>query len=287
MLRRIFQIGLFITISGVIHAQQKILVKGTSFKSNLEVAEAQISAETIMLRLHEIDKSNPKYQTDNCDSCKDGKDLNLDIDFKRGFKFPIEEKDSVFVRFTYLQESLAEYRFTTGELEEQELLRNKTEEEELKNSAAILKQKSEAISKRLQAGEITPQEAAEQIMMLSQPQMDAIMNSQTMKKIENIDEYNDSKPMYSINFYNDENLTTSDTFSGYLYIKTFNTNRFVAEYCGEMIEECVEKRAATSMEEEERCSAYPSKHFKGKGVLNESTGSILIDVNILEFLDNR
>ena len=59
--------------------------------------------------LQEID-SDPKYQTDNCTNCKDGKSLILDVDFKQGFKFPIEEKDSVFVRFTNLEESLAEQK---------------------------------------------------------------------------------------------------------------------------------------------------------------------------------
>ncbi len=268
-------------------AQQKVSVNGISFNSKLEIAEAQISKEKVALALYEIDKTDPKYQTDNCTNCKDGKSLILEVDFKRGFKFPIEETDSVYVRFSLLQESLSEHQFVSGELSELERSRNKAEEAKLKSNAEIIKEKSKVISKQLEEGKISPQEAQKKLMALMEPQMNDVMNSQLMKNIENIDEYDDSRAVYSMHFYNNEALTDTETYSGYLYIKVFNETKFVAEYRGELIEQCVEKRAASSIEEEQKCKSKPSKYLPGAGVLSEGSGSIFIDVDIKTFLNNR
>ncbi|MEM1003115.1 MAG: hypothetical protein AAGH46_10750, partial [Bacteroidota bacterium] len=167
----------------VLSAQQQVRFNDTAFKGNLEVVQAQISNRSISLLLDEIDKSDPKYQTDNCTTCPDGKSLILDVDFKHGFKFPIEESDSVYVRLSNLQEGLAEYKFVSREINGYESSRNKAEEAQLKSNAEGIKEKSLAISKQLQEGKISPDEAQKQIMELMQPQMDALENSTTMKNI--------------------------------------------------------------------------------------------------------
>lgn len=268
-------------------AQQTVIVNGQSFKSNLEIVQAQISRERIAIVLDEIDKSDPKYQTDNCSNCQDGKTLILDVDFKRGFKFPIEETDSVFVNMSYLQEGLAEYKFNTSELDQLENSRDKQEELNLQMNAEMIKKKSLEISRKMQEGSLTPQEAEKQLMALMEPQMKALDNSATMKNIDNIDEYENNKSIYEMHFYNDENLTETKAFSGYLFIKEFNSKRFVAEYRGDIIEECVEKRKAKSADEEKKCGATKSQFLPQAKVLTEGSGSIIIDVNIKEFLNNR
>lgn len=271
----------------LIAQQQKVSAIGNRFNSNLEVVQAQISKETISLVLDEVDKSDPKYQTDNCTDCKDGKSLILDIDFKRGFKFPIEETDSVYVNLSNLQESLAEYQFASAEIRKYENSRNRLEENQLKSNAELIKEKSQAISKQLQEGKISPDEAQKQLMALMQPQMDALENSTAIKNINNIDEFEENRAIYSMHFYNDETLTEAETYSGYLYIKEFNKERFVAEYRGEVIEQCVEKRAASSTEEEQKCKSKPSQFLPETGVLSEGSGTIIINVVIKEFLYNR
>ena len=266
--------------------QQNVTANGNRFNSNLEVVEAQISDESIMIIVNEIDKSDPKYQTDNCTNCRDGKSLILDVSFKRGFKFPIEETDSVYLRVSNLQESLAEYNFNSRELDQYESSRNKNEEAQLKNNAEAIKEKGTLIAKQLQEGKITPQEAEKQLMALMEPQFKALENSTAMKNIDNIDEY-EERSVYSINFYNDETLTETNAFSGYLYIKRFNQKEFVAEFRGETIEECVEKRSASSKEEEDKCKSKMSNFLPDANVLKEGPGRIDINISIKEFLNNR
>ncbi|WP_299523292.1 hypothetical protein [Winogradskyella sp.] len=269
-----------------LYAQQQVIANGNVFSTDLEVVEAQISNETISLAIHEIDKRDPKFQTDNCTNCPDGKSLILDVDFKRGFKFPIEETDSVYLRVSNLQEGLAEYEFNSNELSQYENARDKAEEVKLKNNAEAIKEKGALIAKQLQEGKISPQEAEKQLMALMEPQLSALDNSTTMKNIDNIDEYKE-RSVYSIYFYNDKTLTDTNTFSGYLYIKRFNETEFVAEYRGDVIEECVEKRAASSQEEEQKCKSKNSQYLPDGKVLNEGSGTILIKVNIKTFLNNR
>lgn len=278
-------LGLLITT--LTFSQQNVTINSSTFKTNLEIAEAQISKETMMLKLYEIDKFNPKYEMDNCTECPDGKSLGMDIDFKRGFKFPIEEKDSVFVRYTYMQQGLAEQNFNERELVNFEQSRNKTEEKQLQMDAETIKAKSAEISKQMMAGKISPEEAQKQMMALVEPRLKALDNSDTFKNIDNIGEYDDSTPIFSINFYNNVTLTETEAFSGYLWIKEFNEDRFVAVFRGEYIERCVEKRAAKSLEEEKKCSAKKSQYLPETGVLNEGSGGMTININIKEFLNNR
>ena len=270
-----------------VNAQQKVIVNGQSFKSNLEIVQAQISREKIAIVIDEIDKSDPKYQTDNCSNCQNGKTLILEVDFKRGFKFPIEETDSVFVNMSYLQEGLAEYNFNTAELDQLENSRDRKEEFNLQNNAETVKKKSQEITRKMQEGSLTPQEAEKQLMALIEPQMKALDNSTTMKNIDNIDAFENNKSTYDMHFYNDENLTETKAFSGYLFIKEFNSERFVAEYRGEVIEECVEKRKATSLDDEKKCGATISEFIPGAKVLSEGSGRIDINISIKEFINNR
>ena len=124
-------------------------------------------------------------------------------------------------------------------------------------------------------------------MALVEPQLRAFDNSDTLKNIDNIDEFEEGRSIFSINYYSDENLTDTETYSGYLYIKEFNEERFIAEFKGDVIEQCVEKRSASSIEEEQKCGAKKSQYLPETGVLNEGVCSIYIDVAIEEFLNNR
>lgn len=273
-----------LTIGCFVNAQQNVIINNSTFKQNLEVVEAQISKEKLMINLSEIDKDNPNLQNDNCTECPDGKILLLEVDFKSGFKFPIKETDSVYIRFSKLQENMAEKEHTNTQLESYENSRNKSEEERLKTDAEAIKKKGNEITKKMIDGKITPDEAQKQMMALMQPYQEDLDNSTLANQ--NFDEYA-SKPNYSIYFYNDEVLTTSEAFSGYLYIKEFNKERFVAEYRGEAIEQCVEKRAASSKEEEQKCKSITSQYLTDFKLLSEGSGSIFINVNIKEFLNNR
>ena len=284
--KNIYTLVLVAFVAFTINAQQKATVDGNNFKGNMEVAEAQISNQKISLRLSEIDKYKPQYEQDNCDDCADGKSLIMDIDFKRGFKFPITEEDSVYVSLSNLEQSIKEYRFNQGELGELERNRDLSEEAQLKNNAEIIKKKSAEISKQMQEGKISPMEAADMITALMKPQEEALMNSTTMKNINAIDEFND-KASYDFMFYNDETLTETVPFAGYIYIKRFNENEFVATYRGKAKTECVAKRAASSAEEEAKCGSFKSTILPDTYVLSEGSSSFDIHIKLKKFRDNR
>ena len=276
--------GLFLTISSLGFSQQTIIANGYNFNSNLEIAEAQISNETIMLQLFEIDKFNPKYATDNCSDCPDGKSLVLDINFNRGFKFPITEKDSVFVKVSDLQNSLNEFNFNSKEVKKAENSRDLSQESQLTQDAEAIKIKGMEIAKLMQEGKITPQEAEKQLLALTQ-QLSNDLDKSSASNIE-VKDYKESS-VYGFSFYNNETLTETKPYSGYLYIKEFNKERFVAEYNGEVIEQCIEKRAAQSSEEEKKCKSVSSQYLPDAKVLSEQSGRVYIDISIKAFFDNR
>lgn len=276
---------LFISASGcLMNAQQNVVANGIAFKPNLEVVEAQISKEKLLINLSEIDKDNPQLQKDSCTDCPDGKLLLIEIDFKREFKFPIKETDSVYIRFSKLQDNLAENNHANNQVESYESSRNRSEEERLAIDAEAVKKKGMEISKKMMEGKISPEEAEKQIMALVQPYQEDLDNATYANQ--DFEEYV-SKPTYYIYFYNDEELTTLEAFSGYLYIKEFNKERLVVEYRGEAIEQCVAKRAASSKEQAEKCKATTSQFLPGFKLLREGASSVTIDVKIKEFINNR
>jgi hypothetical protein len=282
MRRLVLILGLAVT--AITFSQQNIVINGTQFKSNLEIAEAQISKETIMLRFYEIDKFNPKHEMDNCTECPDGKSLDMDIEFNRGFKFPIVETDSVFIRLSNLQQGLTEYNHNLGQLEKVKNGVSKTETNQLRNNAEAIKAKGMEIAKLMQEGKISPQEAEKQLLALTQSFNEDFDNS-SVANIET-EEYKE-KATYAFNFYNNDTLSETQGFSGYLWIKEFNKDRFVAVFRGELIEQCVEKRAAKSVEEEKKCKAMKSQYLPETGVLSEGSGDMTIIVNIKDFMNNR
>ena len=73
----------------------------------------------------------------------------------------------------------------------------------------------------------------------------------------------------------------------YLYIKTLNEKQFVADFIGEAIENCVEKRAASSIEEEKKCEVMPSEFLPEARVFREGKSQIYINVALKDFLNNR
>lgn len=282
MKKLVIIIGLL--INSLTFSQQNVTINGSTFKTNLEIAEVQISKESIMLRLYEIDKFNPKYEMDNCTDCPDGKSLDMDIEFNRGFKFPIIETDSVFIHVSNLQQGLAEYNHNTGQVEKAKNTINQAETNQLQNNAEAIKAKGMEIAKLMQEGKISPQEAEKQLMEITQSFNEDFDNS-SVANIETED-YKE-KATYAFSFYNNDTLSETQGFSGYLWIKEFNKDRFVAVFRGDLIEQCVEKQAAKSVEEEKKCKAKKSQYLPETGVLGEGSGEMTIIVNIKDFMNNR
>jgi hypothetical protein len=88
-------------------------------------------------------------------------------------------------------------------------------------------------------------------------------------------------------FFNDDTNTETEAYSGYLYIQTFNEDRFVAEFRGLGIEQCVEKRSASSQEVLKKCQSVQSQYLPETKVLGEGNRKALIDLQIKTFLNNR
>lgn len=273
---------LFFAIIISIHAQQQVSCNGVLMHSNLEIAEAQISREKIMLKLHEIDMT--KHQIDNCSDCPTTKSLILDVDFQKGFNFPITERDSVYITVTHLQKNVSENTHNLAQVNKIDSARNVSEEMQMNSQAELIKTKGQEIAKLMQEGKISAEDAQKQLLALTEPYLDKVDNSAIAKT--NSKEFNEIET-FSILFFNDDTNTETEAFSGYLYIKEFNEKRFVGEFRGEDIEQCVEKRLASSEKEKTKCTAIQSQYLPDTKVLREGSGSMTINVMIKDFLDNR
>jgi hypothetical protein len=265
-----------------IHAQEEVNCNGTKMSPSLEIAKASISKEKIILVLHELDLH--RYEQDNCEDCPSTKSLILDIDFTEGFKFPIREEDSIFIRQTTHEQGLAEHQFNLRQVEQMNGSRNPSEEQKLKSQAAMLEKKAKEISKQLQEGTISAEEAQQKLLSLSNPYLQNLeqssINNQSTTEFQ-------AKANFSFRFYNDEQQTTTEAFSGYLYIKEFTEDSFIAEFRGIDIEQCVEKRLARSPQEQAKCRMVTSQYLPDRKVLREGRGYLNINLKIQEFFNNR
>lgn len=271
-----------ILLCGTINGQQEVNYNGVKMNSNLEIVQAQIAKESMLLMLYEVDMT--KYDYDNCKDCPTSKVLSLDVNFTKPFKFPITEDDSVFVRVTHLQKNLAENEHNLAQVNNMNSSRNVSEEDQMKRQAEMMKTKGQEIAKLMQSGKLSPEDAQKQLLALSEPYLEkfdnsAIANTETQEYV--------AKPHFSWQFYNDDTNVESEPFSGYLHIKTFNETHFIAEYRGTSIDQCVEKRSASSPVESQKCKAVQSQYLPDTRVLREGKSSVTIRVNIKEFLDNR
>lgn len=280
-------------------AQQTITYNNTTF-GNCETIEASLgsSGETLSLFIaeHELRAGyGGKYErtygmtpeADNLDNIPKGYTLILDVNFTRNFKFPIEEKDSIYLNLSKMQLDLKEKEFMQNTMENMQNGKDgrnakvKTVQQKKKS----IEERTKVIVEQMKAGKLSPTEASKKLEALQNDITTTIDNS----SLENMAiERPKESTNYFVNFINTKDLTESRIFSGTLHIIRFNKEEFVAElYTGKEIIQCLEKRAAGSQKAEKKCKEIASTLFPDKYVLSEGNAKITINVKLKKFHDFR
>lgn len=292
----LFSFFLFSFIS--MSAQQTVNYNGKIF-GDCETIEASLgsSGETLSLFIaeHELragyggkyERTYGTAEADNLINVPKGYTLILDVDFKQRFKFPIEEKDSIYLQLSKMQLDLKEKEFmqsTMATIKNGESARA-AEAKKMKQKSKSIEEQAKEIAEQMKAGKISPEEAGKKLEAL-QKNITAMIDNSSIESM--AIERPEEPTNYFINFVDTKELTESNIFSGTLRIIRFNKNEFVAElYTGKEIVECLEKRAASSQEAEKKCKETASSLFSDMYILSEGNAKISINVKLKKFQDFR
>ncbi|MFD2588896.1 hypothetical protein ACFSQJ_18365 [Croceitalea marina] len=279
-----------------IYAQQNVSYNGKTFKP-AEVIETQIgnTGETFSLYISEIDMSPNGAWAKRLNALRRlGKEphpderprplsLNLSVDFKRAFKFPITPKDSVYVSFSSIKEGIEEESFNKVEMNKMNVSMANTDISGLKDQKVAIEQEAQRISKLMQEGKLSPDEAMKQIEALTQPMIDKLDSSAMMNQ--ETSEYKNNKPTYSLLFGDSPSNAQSTPYEGTLHIVEFNSKRLVAYFTGVHYVECTDVSRANDVSKP--CEKVETGLYPEHKVLRIENTSIKINTVFTDFLDNR
>jgi hypothetical protein len=299
MQRSLFLLLASLLLSISAKAQQTITFNTKAFGA-CETIEASLgnSGEgfAIFIAEHELragygGKYEKKYgmtpEDDNLNNIPTGYTLILDVDFTRKFKFPIEEKDSVYIDLSKMQLDKRSQKFMKAQMAAQ---KNKTsarnqEISSMKARSKSLEAKAKEIAQQMKEGKISQQEASQKLMALQ----DQITNMVDNSSVLNVEiQEPEVGQNYAINFVDTKELVEENVFSGVLHIIRFNEKEFVARLSnGKQLVECLEKRAASSVDTEKKCKETESSLFPGMYILKESSATMYINAKLKKFQDFR
>jgi hypothetical protein len=270
-------------------APTRVQYGGKSFKS-FEVVEGSVGTDgtylSVYLAEHALASGNAESVAagDNLEGVPDGLYLQLEVSIPEGIKFPILPEHEVLIETSQMQANTEE----AEKLEQQYMQYDREQVEEERKirqaNAGDIRKKTMEITKKMQAGEISPEEAVAQIQALTQPmldELDAAAGANTSM------EEPEDQPTYSIKLMDTKNLTSSTIVFGRLTITRFDGEYFEASLNGAHVEECMERLAASSPANEARCRGFESSYVKDMRVMSEGTISVRIRVPIKSFIDGR
>ncbi|AUC16185.1 hypothetical protein BTO06_13890 [Tenacibaculum sp. SZ-18] len=208
----------------------------------------------------------------------------MDVNFKNGLKFPIEEKDSVYVSLSNVKKGYDDDMNMRKQIESKNYNRIEKEKQNFEISKKSVQDQIKELTKKFQAGKISTDEFGDKLKELSDPLLKQVETSY-FGNIAFIEP--EEKTTYSINFVNTYEQIESQAFSGILHIKKFNKDELVVSFSGNHMVNCLAKRAATSREEEEKCKANKSCLMKEFYVLREGNVTGNINVKLKKFNDYR
>lgn len=277
-------------------AQQEVNYNGKIFKP-AEVIETQIgtTGETFSLYISEIDMSpngdwakrleklRRQGKEPNPDEVPKPLSLDLTIDLKKTFKFPITPQDSVYINFSYVKENIEENIFNKAQIKKMSSSLSNTDVSSFKTQKVSIEEEAQRISKLLQEGKISPDEAIKKIEALTKPMTDKLNTSAIMNQ-EN-SEYKNSRSTYSILFVDSTNDTESTPYEGTLHIIEFNSKRLVANFNGVHYVECLDVVRKNNVSKP--CEKEETGLFPGHKVLKKENISIKINTLFKDFSDNR
>jgi len=294
-MKTILSIILLLWIHKITFGQQIMSYNNKTFKTS-EAIEAQVSKKGFAFYIaeHELREGrNGKYELANPNKMAThvydenrpkSLSLLLEVEFVKGLKFPIEPKDSVYIGVSYGGNQYKNDKKYLNDLDKNKEKLNTTTQ----NSKAInasFTEKSKLLTQKFQAGELSIEEFSAQMTALSSPMLKEIesFDNQGLLDFEEAKEVN----TYSIFYVDDYDLIHSNAISGTLHIERFNKDEFVATFKGNHMVECIERRAASSREEEAKCRAFKSKYIDGIRLLDEGGVTGNINVRLKNFEDFR
>ncbi|BAO75177.1 hypothetical protein WPG_0947 [Winogradskyella sp. PG-2] len=280
----------------MLSAQQNVTYNGKTFKP-AEVIETQIgnSGETLSFTISEIDMSpNGDWAKKISELQRQGKTYNpkdaprplylsLSVDFKRRFKFPIAEEDSVSINVSYVKESMLENEFNEEEVNKMNSAVSKTDISGLKSDKKSVEEEVKKISKLMQEGKLSPDEAMKKIEALTQPMLNTLENSVIMNQ--ETEEFKENRSTYNILFGDSAGNTESIPYKGTLHIIEFNSKRLRAYFKGTHFVECTD--VARANDKSKPCEKVETGLFPNHKVFRVEDISITIDTNFKTFYDNR
>ncbi|GAB5564709.1 MAG: hypothetical protein Wins2KO_17720 [Winogradskyella sp.] len=277
-------------------AQQNVTYNGKTLKP-AEVIETQIgnTGETFSFYISEIDMSpygdwakrldelRRKGKEPSADERPRPLSLQLSVDFKRRFKFPITPEDSVYISFSHIKEGIEENEFNEIEISKMNKAMENNDVSSLKTQKVDIEKEAQNIAKLMQEGKISPEEALKKIEALTKPMMDELDNIPMMNQESS--EYKNNRPTYSILFGDSPSDTESWPFEGTLHIETFNANRLVAYFKGRHYVECTDVKRANDLSKP--CEKVETGLYPEHKVLRIEAVYLKIDTKFKDFLDNR
>lgn len=243
--------------------------KNYTFK-NLALAEASISKKGISIGLSEIKVNNGQEQ-DNAE-LPPYYQLFLNVDAIRAIKFPIKPTDSIFFTETLLQQNLKlnieQEKFIKG------LEKKGTQDkaDALKEKAKSKKQQIEALKKRLMNGDMSAMTELEKITNELTKEGESITNDLSYEEKE-------QGSNFELTFIDTKDFLENRLLSGYIYIKEFTEEKFVAEFSGNFITECLPRKT--------NCESKKSRFVPQTKVFKEGKVSGSINITLIEFRDDR
>ncbi len=294
-MKRLIFVAIFI-LTAIVSAQQHVTYNDQKFQP-AEVIEAQIGfrGETFSLSISEIDMSpNGDWAKKILELQRQGKRYNpeeapqplsllLSVDFKRKFKFPITEEDSVYINVSYVKESILENEFNEEEVNKMNSAVSKTDISGLKSDKKSVEEEVKKISKLMQEGKLSPDEAMKKIEALTQPMLHKLENSAIMNQ--ETEEFKENRSTYNILFGDSAGNTESTPYKGTLHIIEFNSKRLRANFKGIHFVECTD--VARANDNSKPCEKVETGLYPGHKVLNVEAVTIVIDTHFASFRDNR
>ncbi|MTB50085.1 hypothetical protein [Lewinella sp. W8] len=267
---------------------QSIQYGGKSF-TKFEVLEGSVGTDGKHISVYLAEYALPTeagdiVKGDNLEGVPDGYYLQLEVNFPDGVKFPILPEDEVLIETSDQQANLAEEALLRGQMAEYDEEKGAREAGAMRMNAEEIAAKTKEISRKMQSGELSPDEAVRQIEALTQPLLEQVEASEAANL--SIEEYV-APATFAIKLMDTKNLTSSTIFSGRLSVTRFDENAFEASLNGEHVVECMERLTASSAANEARCRGVESDYVPGLKVMSEGTISVRIKVPLKEFNDWR
>ena len=260
---------LFLLLSFNFYSQITISYGKNYTFSNLEVAEASVSDKGISLLISEVDTRNLDYDGSKV---KPHYKLLIDVNSLKNLKFPITPTDSVMFNTTSLQQNLNFNLKADKYLKGAKGKKLDLDAKKLKQKAASKQERINALSKRVANGDMSAMKELQKITSEMASDAENIAKRVTLKEEKD-------KATFDLVFIDNKSFVENKLLAGKIYIKEFSKNKFIAEFSGKFITECLDKK--------QDCKKQKSKLIPQIKIYKEGEVKGQISVSLKKVNDDR